>query len=623
MSLSLTLNTALTGLQTQQAALQIVSSNVANATTDGYTRKIADSSARVIDGLGVGVELGAIRRNVDSALMRDIRDTLSLIGAETVMEPYFNRMQDLFGAPGDNSSISATITDLAAAMEALAATPEGPTERTEVLNAALDLVRQLDSMSARLQTLRTDAERQIGGTIDEINSQLQSIADLNDEIKIRLAAGDSVAELADKRDVALDKLSELISIQTFERSSGEVVIFTEQGTLLDSFPSFLSHTTAPILAASTSYPTDIDGISLNNRDITTTVRGGEIKGLIDLRDGVLPGLQAELDQLSAVLRDEINALHNKGVGFPPAGQLDGTRLFDSANDVVAVGGTIRFAVVNENGETPQNLAAAVPFEVDLGGLTAPVTVQDVVDAINTQATAAPPQVIQAQLVSEGSQLRLQISTLSPNHRLVLDEGNSSVTGFTPDGSTAQSVQLRNGNAPGFSHFFGLNDFFTSTGFNSGDSSTAGLSRALEVRQGLVDDPTLLSRGAAAMTFPLSGGQAVVTSGDNSVIQDMAAKFDERLSFAAAGALPASSTTLAGYGAEIVFSNATAAARSENNIAIQQALGNELKFRSDSLSGVNVDEELSNMIVIQQAYSASARLVSTVQELFNVLQQMVR
>lgn len=273
MSLSLTLNTALTGLQTQQAALQIVSSNVANATTDGYTRKIADSSARVIDGLGVGVELGAIRRNVDSALMRDIRDTLSLIGAETVMEPYFNRMQDLFGAPGDNSSISATITDLAAAMEALAATPEGPTQRTEVLNAALDLVRQIDSMSAQLQTLRTDAERQIGGTIDEINSQLQSIADLNDEIKIRLAAGDSVAELADKRDVALDKLSELISIQTFERSSGEVVIFTEQGTLLDSFPSFLSHTTAPILAASTSYPTDIDGISLNNRDITTTVRG--------------------------------------------------------------------------------------------------------------------------------------------------------------------------------------------------------------------------------------------------------------------------------------------------------------------------------------------------------------
>ena len=116
---------------------------------------------------------------------------------------------------------------------------------------------------------------------------------------------------------------------------------------------------------------------------------------------------------------------------------------------------------------------------------------------------------------------------------------------------------------------------------------------------------------------------MIAAGDNSIVQSLAAKFDEPLSFAAAGNLSATTTTLAGYGAEIIFENATAAVRSENNLAIQVSLQSELTFRSESLSGVNLDEELANMIVIQQAYSSSARLVSTVQELFNILQQMAR
>ena len=126
-----------------------------------------------------------------------------------------------------------------------------------------------------------------------------------------------------------------------------------------------------------------------------------------------------------------------------------------------------------------------------------------------------------------------------------------------------------------------------------------------------------------MTFPLSGGQSLIAVGDNDIAQALAAKFDEKLAFAAAGNLPATSTTLAGYGAEIIFANSTAAVRAESNAEIQEALHQELKYRSDSMSGVNVDEELANMIVIQQAYSSSARLVTTVQELFQVLQQMVR
>ena len=623
MSLSLTLNTALTSLQTQQAGLQIVSNNVSNATTEGYTRKTAEQAAITLNGIGSGVELGAIRRNVDQALLREIRDTLSSLGTERISEPYFKRMQDLFGAPGSDSSISATITDLSSALGALAATPEGTTERSKVIDAAVDLVRQLDSMSNEIQTMRGDVERQISGTIDQINAELQNIADLNDEIRGRIATKDSVAALEDKRDQALHKLAGFIDIQTFTRSSGEVVIFTQEGTLLDSFPNFLSHGQAGTLAANVTYPTGIDGISLNNRDITTTLTDGALKGLIGLRDNTLAGLQSEIDQLALAVRDEINALHNKGTSYPPQSSFSGTRLFDSTSDQVAVSGTLRFAIVDRSGNVPDNLATATPFSVDLGALAAPVTIQDVVNAINTQATASPPQVARAQLVPVGTQFQLRISTLSTGQKLIIDENNSRVTGFTPNGGSAQTTTLHKGTNPGFSHFFGLNDFFVSPDFNAGDGNSTGLTRAIDVRQDLKNDPSKLARGTAAFTLPLTGGQNLVGSGSNGTLQALAAKFDEPLAFAASGNLAATRTTLAGYGAEIVFDNSTAAVRSENKIATQKALKSELQFRSDSLSGVNIDQELTNMIVIQQAYSASARLVSTVQELFSVLQKMIR
>ena len=623
MSLSLTLTTALTSLQTNQAGLQVVSNNVANATTEGYTRKTAERTALVLSGVGSGVELGQIKRTVDEALLSEIRSTMASLSAEEAKQPYFAQMQDLFGRPGDNSSIGATLTTLANALDALATSPEGQTQRIEVVNAALQVARQLNTMSEEVQRLRSEAERQLSGTVDQVNATLQEISDLNDEIVLLKASDQATAEFEDKRDVALEKLSGYLDIQTFTRSSGEVVVFTTEGTLIDSFPNFLSHNGQTILAPGVSHAEgEIDGISLNNRDITTTLKGGELKGLIDLRDTVLPGMQAEIDKLSAMLRDEVNALHNKGTGLPPPQQLTGSRLFDSANDVVAVTGTLQFAVVEADGTVPDNLATAQPFTVDLGAITAPATIQDVVNAINTQAAAQPPQVVQAQLVPNGSQLQLQISTLNGNHRLVLDEASSAVSSFTPNGGTASSVALQNGSVPGFSHFFGLNDFFATPTFNTGDAGIVGVSRAMTVRADLVNDPSLVARASAAFTLPLTGGDSLIAAGDNSTIQAIAAKFDEPLSFAATGNLGATSTTFAGYGAEIVFNNATAAARSESNAAIQLTLKQELSFRSDSLSGVNLDEELSQMIVIQQAYSASARLVTTVQELFSVLQQMV-
>ena len=622
MSLNLTLNTAISGLSTQQTNLQIVSNNIGNASTEGFSRKHAAASTRVLDGIGAGVELGTIQRTVDQAVSREIRDTTSIVAVDEAIAPYFQYLQDLFGEPAGDGTISANLGELAASLEAMAVNPGGSTERTEVVNAALKLTRQLNAMSARIQELRGEVATEIGASVEEINRQLTVIADLNDKIKDLHIRGESTAQLEDERDLALKNLAGEINIRTFERPSGEIVIYTSEGPpLLDTVPTFLSHSANSLLAADVTYENGgIGGVILKNRDLTTVIEGGRLKGLIEARDGILPGLQAELDELASRLRDEINVLHNKGTGLPPPQNLIGSREFaDPAADSLTLTGKIRIAVVDESGLLPENLATAEPFEVDFATLPANPTIQDVVDAINAQATASPPQVVQAQLSAAG---QLEIVTLNPDHRLVLDEGDSQVTSFTPSGGVAAPVALTTGAAPGFSHFFGLNDFFSAPSFPSGQADTTGISRELTLRQALIDDPRLISRASTVFDLPLTGGENLATSGENGIVQAMATKFDEALNFDAAGHLPANQTSLSGYAAEIVFENSTAALRSETNLSFQKALAEELELRGQSISGVNVDEELANMIIVQQAFSASARMITTVQELFQVIQNMV-
>ncbi len=94
MSLTLALNSALSGLSTAQAGLNVISSNIANVNTEGYTRKVFEPTSRVLAGLGVGVELGDITNRVDQNLLRDVRQERSKFGQLDTKMNYFKRIQD-------------------------------------------------------------------------------------------------------------------------------------------------------------------------------------------------------------------------------------------------------------------------------------------------------------------------------------------------------------------------------------------------------------------------------------------------------------------------------------------------------------------------------------------------
>ena len=603
-SISVTLSTALSGLMANQASLSVTANNIANATTEGYTQKTANRESRLIDGQGAGVQTTSITRKVNEFLLKDLRAQLSLLGKITVQEQFYNNMENLFGQPDSNSSVAATLTNLGNVLEALAVSPDSSNTQINVINAALDLTRQINDMAKTSQDLRNEANIAIAAEVKEINTLLANIAELNSSIARNKALGFDYGDLADQRDISIADLAEKIDITYFIRDNGKIVVFSASGrTLVDITPSTFAYTPASSMSSTTSYPNNgIDDITLDGNDITTDITGGKLKALIDLRDTTLPDLNIQFNTLAAVVRDQLNAIHNDGAAYPPPNALTGTRTFAApSTDMVTLSGIVRISVVDANGKS-----VGVPMDLDLADLTtlaagANPTVNEIRDAINGVYSGSTPAIpgLAGATASVNSSGQLVITADNSTNGIAINERTSAeaTTGF------------------GFSHYFGLNDLFT------GDPAT-GLASNIAVRSDIVANPQLLARGELSEAT-LVDGTTAVTVGDNTVAQRLANKFNERLSFSASGGIPQTTTTLSGYGATILSTNANLAANITDDLRFRKIVYQQVLNKTQSASGVNVDEELANLILFQNAYAASARMVTVISEVMKILVEMGR
>jgi len=595
MSLSIALQNALSGLQTNEAMIQVISNNVTNANVEGYTRKISQPTSLTLAGEGRGVEAANLTRVVDERLLADLRTTFAAFGAAQAQDFYYTRILDQFGTLANNTTLGSMITDLATAMQSLAVSPDSSAHRTQVVSAALELARQLNDMSQQIQTLRFDADRDITTKINVINGELEKIAELNAQIASAQALGGSSANLEDFRDQALNKLSELIDIRYFRRTSGEIVVTLPDGRVLaDSVAHPLSHTPAGALSPDITYAGGGIGPILSGpNDITASIKSGELHGIIEARDTILPDLQAEIDKLTQMLRDEINALHNTGTSRPPPNTLTGTRTFaQPASDTITFSAAVRIAAVDADG----NFVA----HYDLAAGT--YTVKQIETLINANlagyATAS---------ISTNGPLSIAASN-SANGIAIVDLSDQTVT--HTDGATTYA---------GFSNYFGLNDLFVTPTRVQGDS-IPGIAGMIQVRGDIVKDPALLARGALVSTTSPApkAGDLGVALGDASVAQNIADRFLAALAFSATGNLPLTATSLAGYASEILSTTAVSASSAAKTAMFKETLFHEILFRTESISGVNIDEELRNMVLFENAYAATARVIQVVDDLFDIL-----
>lgn len=457
-SLSTALRTTVSGLNVNERALNTIANNISNVHTEGYTRKTVQQEQRVLDGVGVGVHVSGVTRAVDESLIRSLRLERSQLGAVDVQENYFARTQEMFGAPDDDDAISHTIAEFSSALESLAMQPQNSLEQREVVRWANQIASQLNGMSETLQDLRLQADREIELTVGEINSLLSQVADLNEEIVRHEPLARDVSDLKDQRDLALDQLSELIDIRTFSRANGDIVVYSTSGDILvDNVPATLSHDAAVNLGAAMTYAEgDLSGVyvgvAVSNNDITGTVGNGELQGLIELRDKVLPNLQSELDTLAAGLRDTINAVHNRGMPFPGLQEMTGSRQFiEPATQTVTFSGTDDTTLVLLDAQG--NQVRTSTMRTLLGG--AGGTIDDVATAIDTFLGAdGSAAVVNGNLVVEVS---------NPSYYLSFRDESATAAGSSMQDAAIQFDADGDGNTDetvsGFSNFFGLNDFF--------------------------------------------------------------------------------------------------------------------------------------------------------------------
>jgi flagellar hook-associated protein 1 FlgK len=154
-----------------------------------------------------------------------------------------------------------------------------------------------------------------------------------------------------------------------------------------------------------------------------------------------------------------------------------------------------------------------------------------------------------------------------------------------------------------------------------DFSATGMSQSMSVSQPLIDDTSRVSRGQPQLN-PLTG-EFLLTTGDNSIASQMAELLSSPATFQAAGSLSGTNVSFQDYAASIISRSSTAAAAAETNLKLQSDLKNSLELKQSQGAGVNLDEELSQLLVFQQTYAASAKVISTTSQLFDILNDIIR
>jgi flagellar hook-associated protein 1 FlgK len=342
MSLTLGLNTALSGLLTSQRGLDVIAQNVTNVNTVGYTRKVMNQESRIVAGVGAGVQEGNITRMVNEGLLKDIRRQTSNLAQLKAEQSMYPRIDDLFGEVQDDSSIAHKLNSLNEVFEQLSTQANKAALQWTTVQSAQDVTDSLRNMSSQLQNLRLQSDQEIERIVGLINQKLTDIHDLNQKIVKNSAIATGTADLEDQRDVALTELSKYIDIQYFKRQDNSVSVFTNSGEmLLDNQPQFISYSASTI---STAWMTSAGGqfgkitAAGSGVDLTEDITSGEIRAYIKMRDEVIPKAQATIDELTKQMVGTINQVHNRGSSLPNVTHTyTGTRTFASQGDIVTDG----------------------------------------------------------------------------------------------------------------------------------------------------------------------------------------------------------------------------------------------------------------------------------------------
>ena len=621
MSLSDALSIAMSGLRANQAAMSLVSSNVANAETPGYVRKTLDQVATNSGSYGSNVRVVGVNRELDQYIQAQLRTETSGAGYASLRSNFLQQLQSLYGNPGSVGTLEDAFNGLTTAVQALSTSADSQSARIGVVNAANVLASQLNSMTQGIQTLRGAAETGISDSVNTANNLMSQIATINNQLAANPLGGTSTdastAALLDQRDQYITQLSELMDIRVTTNSANQVTVFTSSGVqLVGNEAARLSFNAQGTVSPNTLWNSDPSKSNLGSVvvsygtggsiDLTATggIKSGKIAAYTELRDKSLVEAQNQLDQFAASLSSALSDKTTAGTAVTSGLQAG----FDLNVTGLMAGNVIHVTYTDTATNTQRQVSIVRVDDASVLPLPNSATADPNDQVVGVDFSGGMASVV-AQLNTALGGSNLQFSGAGSTLTVLNNTGFSTVNAASV---TATQTNLTNGSAE-LSLFTDNGTPYTGAIAATGAQVT-GLAGRLTVNNALVADPSKL------VLYSASTAAGDTTRSDFILSQLTTAKFQYSPAPGVGSASAPFKGTLLSYMQQFVSAQGAAADAAAQVADGQDVVLNTLQQKISSTSGVNIDEEMAHLLSLQNAYSANARVMSTVNEMYKTLMQ---
>jgi flagellar hook-associated protein 1 FlgK len=620
MSLNDALSIAMSGLRANQAAMSLVSSNVANAETPGYIRKATDQ-VTVNSGAGSSVRTVGVNRELDQYIQAQLRTENSGAGYASLRASFLSQVQSLYGDPGGTGTLEDSFNTLTTAVQALSTSADSQSARVGVINAAQTMAQQLNSMTQGIQTLRGAAESGINDAVSTANTLMKQIATINNQLTANPLGGTSTdpstAALLDQRDQYITQLSSLMDIRVSTNGANQVTVFTGSGVqLVGNEAATLSFNAQGTVTPNTTWSADptksslgsvkIDFPSGGSIDLTATgaIKSGTIAAYTELRDKTLVQAQNQLDQFAASMS---SALSDKTTaGTATTSGLQAGFNVDTAD--MKSGNVIHLTYTDTATNTQKQISIVRvddPRVLPLSN-TATADANDTVVGIDFSGGMAS---VTAQLNAALGGSNLQFSNTGTQLTVLNNVNFSTVNAASV---TTTSTALSNGD-PQLALFNDNGTAYTGAITVNGAQAT-GLAGRITVNNAVVSDPSkLIVYGSNTPSGDTTRSAYILNQLSNATFS-----YGPETGVGS-GSAPYKGTLLS-YMQQFTAQQGAAAQSAQQLADGQNVVLNTLDQKMSAASGVNIDDEMAHLLSLQNAYSANARVMTTVNDMYKALMQ---
>ncbi|MGY2905146.1 flagellar hook-associated protein FlgK [Bradyrhizobium sp. URHC0002] len=625
MGLSQALSTAMSGLRATQAAISLVGSNVANAETPGYVRKTVIQVAGTNGDYGSSVLLNGVDRQLDQYLQTQLRTETSGAAYADIRSTFLQNLQNVYGNPAETGTIEDSFNKLLTAFQGLSTSPDSQSARISAVAAAQTMAQTLNAATQGIQSLRANAEMGINDSIVTANNAMAQIAFINNQLQNNGKTDAATASLLDQRDQYITQLSSLMDIRTVVNDLNQVTVFTNSGVqLVGTEAAQLSFNPQGTMTPNTLYNSDptksnVGTIAINfphggSYDLVSTnsIRSGKIAAYLELRDNTLVKAQAQIDQFAASMASALSDKTTAGTAAPAS------VLPQAGYDLDLTGlqsGNVMHVTYKDNttGIT-HNLSIVRVDDPSVLPLSNTATLDPNDEVLGINFAGGMASVVSQLNAALGSSANLHFSNPSGSTLRVLDDGASNRSDVLAASVTTTMSSLTSGN-PQLPLFTDNGGLFTGALTASGSQQT-GLAGRISVNLGLLGDP---SRTIVFSTSPLTAaGDTTRSDFILTQLQSGNYRYSPQTGIGTTGA--PFTGTLTNFAKQFISQQGEAATAAKQLADGQSVVLNTLQKKVTDASGVNIDDEMAHLLALQNAYSANARVMSSIKQMYDTLIQ---